>query len=195
MFISDKTHYYISKSRNEANKIDIRSIKMKINNIAKLNLESRAKDLRAGGKSFADIANVLSEENKVNITKDSVQRYFLSNEKVVAQVIERSDKLKMKVCEAEISTIHQRMEVILSLIEIGSEARLEGDRRGAVLALKAATEALHLLDQRLGRLTPNNTLIQINNNSSKLEYMSDAELIEIIKREQELLNQEVDCID
>ena len=166
---------------------------MKINNIVKLNLETRAKDLRAGGKSFAAIAKVLSVENKINITKDSAQRYFLSNEKAVAQVVERSDKLKKTLVDAEINTINQRMEVILSLIEIGSEARLEGDRRGAVLALKAATEALHLLDQRLGKLTPNNTLIQINNNSSKLDYMSDAELIEIIRREQELLNQEVDA--
>ena len=71
---------------------------MKINNIVKHNLESRAKDLRAGGNSFAAIAKVLSVEDKVNITKDSVQRYFLSNEKAVAHVVERSDKLKMKVC-------------------------------------------------------------------------------------------------
>jgi nucleosome binding factor SPN SPT16 subunit len=69
MFISDKTHYYISKSRNEANKIDIRSIQMKINNIVKLNLETRAKDLRANGKSFAAIAKVLSHENKIPLRK------------------------------------------------------------------------------------------------------------------------------
>ena len=192
MFISDKTHYYISKSRNEANKIDIRSIQMKINNIVKLNLETRAKDLRAGGRSFAAIAKVLSHENKITITKDSVQRYFLADTDAKAQVIERSDKLKKKMVDAEINTINQRMEVILSLIEIGAEARLEGDRRGAVLALRAATDALHKLDERLGILNPANTLIQINNNSPKLEHMTDAELIEIIQREQELLNQGVD---
>ena len=192
MFISDKTHYYISKSRNEANKIDIRSIQMKINNIVKLNLETRAKDLRAGGRSFAAIAKVLSQETKITITKDSVQRYLLADTDAKAQVIERSDKLKKKMVDAEINTINQRMEVILSLIEIGAEARLEGDRRGAVLALRAATDALHKLDERLGILNPANTLIQINNNSPKLEHMTDAELIEIIQREQELLNQGVD---
>jgi hypothetical protein len=166
---------------------------MKINNLVKLNLETRAKDLRASGMSHADIAKVLSQENKIMITKDSVQRYFLVNEKAVAQVIERSDKLKKKIVDAEINTINQRMEVILSLIEIGSEARLEGDRRGAVLALRAATDALHKLDERLGVLNPANTLIQINNNSSKLEYMSDAELIEIIKRGQPQLIEGVEC--
>src|SRR5665647_1593056 len=195
MFISDKTHYYISKSRNEANKIDIRSIQMKINNIVKLNLETRAKDLRANGKSFAAIAKVLSHENKITITKDSVQRYFLADTDAKAQVIERSDKLKKKIVDAEISTINQRMDVILSLIEIGAEARFEGDRRGAVLALRAATDALHKLDERLGILNPSNTLIQINNNSSKIDHMTDAELIEIIKREQEMLDPGVAILD
>jgi len=165
---------------------------MKINNIVKLNLETRVKDLRAGGRSFAAIAKVLSQENKITITKDSVQRYFLTDTDAKAQVIERSDKLKKKMVDAEINTINQRMEVILSLIEIGAEARLEGDRRGAVLALRAATDALHKLDERLGILNPANTLIQINNNSPKLEHMTDAELIEIIQRERELLNQGVD---
>jgi hypothetical protein len=163
--------------------------------IIKFDLQSRAKDLKGEGKTLEDISKILTKESKSPISLSTVYRYFDSNGKAMVQAVEKSDKLRAKVADAEICTINQRMEVILSLIEIGSEARAEGDRRGAVLALKAATEALHLLDQRLGRLTPNNTLIQINNNPSKLEYMSDAELIEIIKREQELLNQEVDCID
>ena len=168
---------------------------MKINNIVKLNLETRAKDLRANGKSFAAIAKVLSHENKITITKDSVQRYFLADTDAKAQVIERSDKLKKKIVDAEISTINQRMEVILSLIEIGAEARLEGDRRGAVLALRAATDALHKLDEHLGILNPSNTLIQINNNSSKIDHMTDAELIAIIKCEQEMLDPGVAILD
>jgi len=168
---------------------------MRINNIIKFDLETRARNLKGEGKTLEEISQILTEESQNQISISTVYRYFDSNEKALIQAIEKSDKLKVKMADAEISTIEQRMKVILSLIEIGAEARLEGDRRGAVLALKAATEALHLLDQRLGKLVPNNTLIQINNNSTKLEYMSDVELIEIIKREQELLNQEVDCID
>jgi len=168
---------------------------MRINNIIKFDLETQAKELKGEGKTLEEISQTLTEESKTPISLSTVFRYFGSNEKALVQAIEKSDKLQAKVADAEINTINKRMGVILSLIEIGAEARLEGDRRGAVLALKAATEALHLLDQRLGKLTPNNTLIQINNNSSKLDYMSDAELIEIIRREQEPLNQEVDCID
>jgi len=137
---------------------------MKINNIVKHSLESRAKDLRAGGKSFPDIAKVLSEENKITITKDSVQRYFLSNEKVVAQVIERSDKLKIKVCEAEINTITKRVEIIDKFLEIAEQALSEGDFRAAVMALRGATEAQDSLDERLGKLkAPTNTNINILN--------------------------------
>ena len=84
---------------------------------------------------------------------------------------------------------------ILSLIEIGAEARLEGDGRGAVLALRAATDALHKLDERLDILKPSNTLIQINNNPSKIDHMTDAELIAIIKCEQETLDPEVAVLD
>jgi len=137
---------------------------MKINNIVKHNLESRAKDLRAGGNSFAAIAKVLSVEDKVNITKDSVQRYFLSNEKAVAQVVERSDKLKMKVCEAEINTITKRVEIIDQFLVISEEALSCGDFRAAVMALRGATEAQDSLDERLGKLkTPTNTNINILN--------------------------------
>jgi len=80
---------------------------MKINNIVKLNLETQAKDLRAGGKSHVANAKVLSQENNITITKDSVQRYFLADTGAKAEVIERSDKLKKKMVDAEISTINQ----------------------------------------------------------------------------------------
>ena len=165
---------------------------MRINNIIKYDLQTLAKDLKGEGKTLEEISKILTEEAKNHISLSTVYRYFESNEKSLVQAIEKSDKLKAKVADAEISTINQRMSVILSLIEIGAEARLEGDRRGAVLALRAATDALHKLDERLGILNPANTLIQINNNSSKIDHMTDAELIEIIKREQELLNRGVD---
>jgi hypothetical protein len=167
---------------------------MKTNNIVKLNLETRAKDLRAGGKSHADIAKVLSQENKAVITKDSVQRYFLVNEKAVAQVIEKSNKLTAKIAEAEISTIEQRIQVIDGLLDLAKGAEMEHTR---VHAYKAANDALDSLDARLGKLNPQRALIQINNSNpnSKLDYMSDTELIEIIKRDEALLNQGVDGLE
>jgi len=168
---------------------------MRINNIIKYDLETRAKCLKGSGKTLEEISRILTEEVKNPISLSTVYRYFDSNEKAIVQAIEKSDKLKAKVADAEINTINQRMDVILSLIEIGAEARLEGNRRGAVLALRAATDALHKLDEHLGILNPSNTLIQINNNSSKIDHMTDAELIEIIKREQEMLDLGVAVLD
>lgn len=168
---------------------------MRINNIIKNDLETLAKELKDKGKTLEEISRILTEEAKNPISLSTVYRYFDSNEKAIVQAIEKSDKLKAKVADVEINTINQRMNVILSLIEIGAEARLEGDRRGAVLALRAATDALHKLDERLGILNPSNTLIQINNNSSKIDHMTDAELIEIIKREQEMLDPGVAILD
>ena len=168
---------------------------MRINNIIKNDQETLAKELKGEGKTLDEISRILSKEAKTPISLSTVYRYFGSNEKAMVQAIEKSDKLKAKVDDAEISTINQRMDVILSLIEIGAEARLEGDRRGAVLALRAATDALHKLDERLGILKPSNTLIQINNNPSKIDHMTDAELIAIIKCEQETLDPEVAVLD
>jgi len=168
---------------------------MRINNIIKNDQETLAKELKGEGKTLDEISRILSKEAKTPISLSTVYRYFGSNEKAIVQAIEKSDKLKAKVADAKISTINQRMGVILSLIEIGAEARLEGDRRGAVLALRAATDALHKLDERLGILKPSNTLIQINNNPSKIDHMTDAELIAIIKCEQETLDPEVAVLD
>jgi|GEM_PF-2190616 len=168
---------------------------MRINNIIKNDLETLAKELKGEGKTLDEISRILTKEAKTPISLSTVYRYFGSNEKALVQAIEKSDKLQAKVADAEINTINQRMDVILSLIEIGAEARLEGDRRGAVLALRAATDALHKLDERLGILKPSNTLIQINNNPSKIDHMTDAELIAIIKCEQEMLDPGVAILD
>jgi carbamoylphosphate synthase small subunit len=138
--------------------------RMKINNIVKLDLETRAKDLRAAGKSHAEIAKVLSEENKVTITKDSVQRYFSSDNNAKAQVIEKQDKLKAKVIDADINTIGKRVQIIDFLLKIAVDMHRQGESKTAVLALRAATEAQDSLDQRLGKLKgPQPTNINILN--------------------------------
>lgn len=131
---------------------------MKINNIVKLNLETRVKNLRAQGKSYAEIARILSEENGVIITKDSVQRYFLSDNNANAQVIEKQDKLKARVIDADINTIEKRVQIIDFLLKIATDMHRQGESKTAVLALRAATEAQNGLDNRLGKLkAPSNT--------------------------------------
>jgi hypothetical protein len=131
---------------------------MRINTIIKLNLETRAKELRWESKSIEDIASILSKESGEQVTKSATYRYFESNDKIAAQVIEKNDKLKIKVIETEINTISKRLEIIDGLLKIAEQAQESGDLRAAILALRAATEAQDSLDNRLGKLkAPSNT--------------------------------------
>ena len=159
--ICNKRISLYTQNQNDSNKIEINSIyeeKMRINNLVKLNLETRAKELRWESKSMEDIACTLSDESGQTITKSTVYRYFESNDKISAQVIEKNDKLKIKVVDAEINTIEKRISIIDSLLKIAEQAQECGDLRAAVLALRAATEAQDSLDNRLGKLkAPSNT--------------------------------------
>lgn len=125
---------------------------MKINTIITQNLETRTKQLRLEGKSYEEIAMVLSEESEQNITKSIVFRYFQANDKAAAQVIENNDKLKAKVVETEIDTISKRVEIIDKFLDIAEQAQACGDFKAAVMALRGATEAQDSLDERLGKL-------------------------------------------
>lgn len=136
---------------------------MRINNIVKLSLESRAKELRGEGKSLEEIASILSSEAGQMVTRSSVYRYFASNDKAAAQVIEKTDKLKAKLIETEINTINQRLGIINSLIKTAEKAYEDGDSRAAVLAYRAATEAQDSLDKRLGKLKAPATNINVFN--------------------------------
>lgn len=136
---------------------------MAVNKIVHLCLESRAKELKESGKSLDEIASILSTEVKQKITKSSVFRYFETNKIIASQVIEKQDKLKAAVVEAEISTIEQRKQVITGLLGLAMDAQNEHAR---VLAFKAANEALDSLDKRLGQVSPDNqTVINITQNN------------------------------
>jgi IS30 family transposase len=137
---------------------------MRINNIIKYDLETQAKDLKAEGRTLEEISKILTEEAKSPISVSTVYRYFESNEKALVQAIEKSDKLKMKVADAEINTITKRVEIIDNFLEISEQALSCGDFRAAVMALRGATEAQDSLDERLGKLKgPTNTNINILN--------------------------------
>jgi len=131
---------------------------MRLNNIIKYNLETRAKALKGEGKTLEEISKILSAESKTKISVSTVYRYFESNEKAMIQAIEKSDKLKAKVADAEINTITKRVEIIDQFLEISEQALSCGDYRAAVMALRGATEAQDSLDERLGKLkAPTNT--------------------------------------
>jgi len=131
---------------------------MRINNIIKNDLETLAKELKGEGKTLEEISRILTEESKTPISLSTVYRYFDSNEKAIVQAIEKSDKLKAKVADAEINTITKRVEIIDQFLEISEQAISCGDFRTAVMALRGATEAQDNLDERLGKLkAPTNT--------------------------------------
>ena len=125
---------------------------MRVNNIIKYNLETRAKALKAEDKTLGEISKILTEEAKTPISVSTVYRYFESNEKSLIQAIEKSDKLKAKVADAEINTITKRVEIIDEFLTIAEQALSCGDFRAAVMALRGATEAQDSLDERLGKL-------------------------------------------
>jgi len=125
---------------------------MRINNIIKYNLETRAKALKGEGKTLEEISKILSAESKTKISVSTVYRYFEANEKAMIQAIEKSNKLKAKVADAEINTITKRVEIIDEFLTIAEQALSCGDFRAAVMALRGATEAQDSLDERLGKL-------------------------------------------
>src|SRR5665647_317982 len=127
---------------------------MKVNNIIKMDLEYRARELRGAGKSNPEIADTLSNESRQPITTSTVFRYFDANEKAAAQAIEKSDKLKVRVADAD----NKRVEIIDQFLKIAEHALENNDYRAAVMALNGATKAQDSLDERLGKLkTPTNT--------------------------------------
>jgi hypothetical protein len=124
---------------------------MAINKIIKLNLESRAIELRGEDKSFAIIAKMLSDESKEKINESSVQRFFAARDQAVVQAVEKSDKLKAKVAEAEINTIDEAMKTVEELREISKLAKDAGDYRTAAIALDKVYTGLDIVNKVLGK--------------------------------------------
>lgn len=125
---------------------------MRINNIIKYNLETRAKELKGQDKNLEEISQILTREAKKPISVSTVYCYFESKEKALVQAIEKSEKLQAKVDDAEINTITKRVEIIDEFLTISEQALSCGDFRVAVMALRGAMEAQDSLDERLGKL-------------------------------------------
>ena len=131
---------------------------MRINHIVKNDLETQAVTLKGAGNTLEEISQILTKEAKTPISLSTVYRYFDSNEKALVQAIEKSDKLRAKVADAEINTITKRVEIIDQFLKISDQAIYRRDFRAAVMALRGATDAQDSLDERLGKLkAPTNT--------------------------------------
>jgi gas vesicle protein len=124
---------------------------VKINKLVKLGVESRAVELRGQDKSHSVIAKILSKETKETITTSSVQRFFASREQAKTQAVEKSDKLKAKVAEAEINTIDEAMTCIEEFKDICKLAKEEGDLKTAIQALEKVYTGLDIINKVLGK--------------------------------------------
>lgn len=157
---------------------------MRLNNIIKFNLETRTKELKDQGKTLDEISEILSVESKQKITKSTVFRYFEAKDREAVQVIEKQDKLKAKVVEAEISTIQGRLNVIDKLLEVFEKCETKHEFQ---IISKEIREHYDSLDKRLGKISlgtgPTINLNNINLNNAK--ELPDAELIRIIEHDQE----------
>ncbi|MFA6335805.1 MAG: hypothetical protein WCX48_09715 [Bacteroidales bacterium] len=134
-----------------------------VNKIVKYNLEDKVRTLNEKGTSLRGIADSISKESNQNINKVSVVNFLKSDVKSKAEIIEKKTTLKIKVVEAEISTLETRQIIISKLMDVAEHAEYDRDKTAAY---KVATEALDSLDKRLGQVSPDNhTVINIAQNN------------------------------
>lgn len=135
--------------------------------IVTLNLESRAQDLKAEGKSLNEIATILSNETKQHISKSNVYRYFEANESVKAATIEKRENLQSKIIETEVETINRRLK---SIDHLWNKIEYSEDLHEIAYATKVYNEAIDSLAKELGKFPiGQNSGVTINNiNAMKL---------------------------
>jgi len=154
-----------------------RFVMVRANNIIKYGLESRAEELYNQNLSLSEIGAILSAESKQDISKSTLFRYFGSEARCKAAVIEKRAQLQVTVIEAEISTIKDRQDIVKGLLSIAESAEFERDR---IAAYKVATEALDSLDKRLGKLSNNAAGITNNINVLKLSDIPTEQLLRMV---------------
>jgi predicted transcriptional regulator len=142
-----------------------------VNKIVKHNLESRTRELNESGTSLRDIADILTNESHIRISKNSVSNFLKNDIEETAKLIEKKTQLRTAVAEAEISTIEDRQKVITGLLSLAESAEHDRDR---ISAYKVATEALDSLDKRIGKVSqaPNSdpkSIINITQNNLSIE--------------------------
>ncbi|KCZ71610.1 hypothetical protein ANME2D_02345 [Candidatus Methanoperedens nitroreducens] len=144
---------------------------MKLNKIVELSLESQAKELKEKNKSVREIARILTDVSKQSITFNTVQRYFTAQARLHRDVIEKNEKLKVKVIELELDTVQARQELITEIRDLARQAKEDGDIRTAIQGLDKAVAALDSLDKRLGRFSVPEVQVNVQVNQQFNEFM------------------------
>ncbi|MGB3908245.1 MAG: hypothetical protein WBL02_07425 [Methanomethylovorans sp.] len=153
--------------------------------IIRLNLQSQASDLKAAGKSLREISRILSEESGKSISYPSVMRYFEAVDRARVEVVEKSDKLKSRLVEAEIDTINEAMQCIEDLRGICQEAKAAGDLRVAILAIDSIYKGLDMLNKMLGKYqstTNQFNYAEVNIDSARDRIMGKLQMMDCSKK-------------
>lgn len=149
---------------------------MAVNKLNKYGLESKAVALKKDGKSFTEIASELSLVSNKQISVSSVQRFFASRESDKLEAVQKSDKLKVKLVEAEINTLQEALECIEELKAICREAKLTGDLKTAILAVESIYKGLDMINKLLNKYqtTTNNqfNFTEVNIDSARERIIS-----------------------
>ena len=114
-------------------------------------LQSRVSQLKAEGKSYREIATIITKESGHNVSNTSVQRYFEATDRAKVEVVEKSDRLKAKLVEAEFNTVSGCVTCIEDLQKICAAAKESGDLRTAILAIDSIYKGLDMLNKILGK--------------------------------------------
>ena len=154
--------------------------------IIRLNLQSQASDLKAAGKSLREISKILTYESGNSISYPSVMRYFEAVDRAKVEVVDKSDKLKTRLVEAEIDTINETMQCIKVLKGICQDAKAVGDLRTCILAIDSIYKGLDMLNKILGKYqaATNNQFnyAEVNIDSAREHIMSRLQMMDCSKK-------------
>ena len=132
---------------------------MAINAVEKYNLESLAYDLKISGKSYAEIAETLSETAGAKISKSMVFRYFESHENVreeiVQNIIDRNETLVVTSMAQTLDVNAFRIRLTSSLMALLEKKLKESYQDGKEIAAlsKEIREILKDFDQPFSSLS------------------------------------------
>lgn len=130
-----------------------------------LNLQTFAMDLKAKGLSDAKIAVALAKRSGQPVTRDAVNSFFRKKNAAKVEVVEKSDKLKKKLVEAEINTIQECLKCLADLQLVFDKAIEDGDLRAAILATGEKWKGIDIINKVLGKYQNLPNPITINQNT------------------------------
>jgi AcrR family transcriptional regulator len=142
---------------------------MAINAVEKFGLEQLAYDLKNAGKSYSEIAEMLSQTAGAKISKSMVFRYFESHESVreeiVQNILDRNETLVATSMAQTLDVNGMRIRLTSSLMVLMDQKLQEkGYKDGKEIAAlaKEIREGLNDIDQTTSSLLPLGGAIEHN---------------------------------